>query len=310
MNQEEAIAFLAQQGLTVTESMTTPKRTNKQPKPVWLVTGRVDPFRQLLYDQGGGTRFTGRNTFSFWSDPTINLAEAIEEQGEASLGEQVAFKDERSQARADRSQERAQSQQSKSADAYRRSHAAVAGIPMGQPILVGHHSEGRHRRDIAKSHAAMGESVAASQYAEHLEERAAGSARQIKNRQTIEYMGNRLEEARTKLRAAEKRLQASPHNRYGLLDQADAEQAIAHWTAEIEAAGGMLSKETVNKKDWVFYIGKWYEVIRVSAKSVTVTGWLYPGGTTTIPYHCLNKEKGHKTAAQMQATKDEKAKTE
>lgn len=32
-------------------------------------------------------------------------------------------------------------------------------IPFGQPILVGHHSERRHRRDIAKMHAGMSASV-------------------------------------------------------------------------------------------------------------------------------------------------------
>lgn len=31
----------------------------------------------------------------------------------------------------------------------------VSGIPLGQPILVGHHSEGRHRRVINRAHAAM-----------------------------------------------------------------------------------------------------------------------------------------------------------
>ena len=307
MTPSEAIEYLTQQGLTVTESTTQPKKANKQPKPVWLVTGRVEPFRQLLYDQGGSTRFTGRNTFSFWNDPTIDLAELIEQNGAATIEEQVAFKDERSQACADRAQERAQAQQSKSTAAYNRSNAAVAGIPMGQPIMVGHYSEAGHRRDLAKSHTAMSQSVAASQYAEHLEGRANGSQRQISNRQTIEYMGNRLEEAQTQLRAAEKRLKASPENPHCQLDKADAEASIAHWTAAIDAAGGMLSKEVVSKGDWIYFIGTWYEVIRASAKSVTVTGWLYPGGTYVVPYHKL---KDHKTAAQMQEIQKDRAKTE
>src|ERR1700733_8393719 len=29
------------------------------------------------------------------------------------------------------------------------------GIPFGQPILVGHHSEGRHRRDLARIESGM-----------------------------------------------------------------------------------------------------------------------------------------------------------
>ena len=36
----------------------------------------------------------------------------------------------------------------------------ASGIPFGQPILVGHHSERRHRRAIERSHVAMGRGVA------------------------------------------------------------------------------------------------------------------------------------------------------
>ncbi|MDA9912862.1 DUF3560 domain-containing protein [Candidatus Nanopelagicales bacterium] len=39
-------------------------------------------------------------------------------------------------------------------------------IPLGQPILVGHHSERRHRRDIASFEAAIRRSVQASRAAE------------------------------------------------------------------------------------------------------------------------------------------------
>lgn len=35
--------------------------------------------------------------------------------------------------------------------AHQASHDATAGIPFGQPILVGHHSEGKHRRAIERS---------------------------------------------------------------------------------------------------------------------------------------------------------------
>ena len=245
--------------------------------------------------------------FSFWEDPTIDLAELIEQNGAATIEEQVGFKDERSQARADRAQERAQAQQSRSTAAYNRSNAAVEGIPMGQPIMVGHHSEARHRRDLAKSHTAMSQSVAVSQYAAHLGERATGSRQQISNRQTIKYMGNRLKEAQVKLRAAEKRLEKSPDNLHCQLDKADAEASIAHWTAAIDAAGGMLSKETVSKGDWVEFIGGWYEVIRSNKKSVTITNFLYPGGSYVVPYHKLG---GHRTAQQIQAAKDEKLKAE
>lgn len=49
----------------------------------------------------------------------------------------------------------------------------VSGIPLGQPILVGHHSEGRHRRAIAKADNAMRASIEADKRAGDLAARAA-----------------------------------------------------------------------------------------------------------------------------------------
>lgn len=43
---------------------------------------------------------------------------------------------------------------------------------MGQPILVGHHSEGRHRKDLDRSWSAMGKSVEYSNKAEAHESKA------------------------------------------------------------------------------------------------------------------------------------------
>ncbi len=48
----------------------------------------------------------------------------------------------------------------------------VSGIPFGQPILVGHHSEGRHRRTLARADAAMRRGIEAQQQAKELERRA------------------------------------------------------------------------------------------------------------------------------------------
>ena len=49
----------------------------------------------------------------------------------------------------------------------------ATGIPFGQPILVGHHSESRHRRTIEKADNAMRKSVEESGKAEEYERRAA-----------------------------------------------------------------------------------------------------------------------------------------
>lgn len=48
-------------------------------------------------------------------------------------------------------------------------------IPFGQPILVGHHSEGRHRRDLARIDNAFRKSYEAAKLAEHYDQKAAAA---------------------------------------------------------------------------------------------------------------------------------------
>lgn len=56
----------------------------------------------------------------------------------------------RKQARIDRLSERADKAADRSQAARAKAAAITDHIPLGQPILVGHHSEGRMRRDLAK----------------------------------------------------------------------------------------------------------------------------------------------------------------
>ncbi len=77
------------------------------------------------------------------------------------------------QARKERLEERAGKATDSSDAAYRASQQAVEGIVMGQPILVGHHSEGRHRRAIKRADDSMRKSVEEQRRAEELARRAA-----------------------------------------------------------------------------------------------------------------------------------------
>ena len=62
----------------------------------------------------------------------------------------MATGQERKQARADRYRKRALQAKTDSSAAYRRAEELVEHIPPGQPILVGHHSETKHRRHIKR----------------------------------------------------------------------------------------------------------------------------------------------------------------
>jgi hypothetical protein len=61
-----------------------------------------------------------------------------------------------------------------SQSAYESSHKILDAIPFGQPILVGHHSEKRHRRDLERSNNLMSKCVERSDMAKHHEQCADG----------------------------------------------------------------------------------------------------------------------------------------
>jgi hypothetical protein len=56
---------------------------------------------------------------------------------------------------------------------YQAAHDILDGIPPGQPILVGHHSEKRHRRDLQRADNHMRKSIEADETAKELAHRAA-----------------------------------------------------------------------------------------------------------------------------------------
>ena len=70
------------------------------------------------------------------------------------------------------------------ADAERRINSARSigsHIPLGQPILIGHHSEKRHRRDIERIDSNMRKSCESAKMADHHRNKAAGLASQLDN---------------------------------------------------------------------------------------------------------------------------------
>jgi hypothetical protein len=84
--------------------------------------------------------------------------------------------EERKAARIERMKERAGRLESAAAGAHEAARTIADRVPMGQPILVGHHSERRHRRDLDRMHTGLtkaatlrDEAVALQRRAEHAE---------------------------------------------------------------------------------------------------------------------------------------------
>lgn len=101
-------------------------------------------------------------------------AQAAERKPEAPAAAHRGREDyqERREARIDRLHARAESKAGEAESRMAAFHGIHEHIPMGQPILVGHHSEGRHRRDLERASAHADAALKAQTEARKLEERA------------------------------------------------------------------------------------------------------------------------------------------
>lgn len=88
---------------------------------------------------------------------------------------------ERRLARADRLRDWAEKRTARANGNFSRAHNLIKDIPLGQPILVGHHSEKRHRRTLERSDNAMRDAVESSKMATSMNLRAAEIEHQADN---------------------------------------------------------------------------------------------------------------------------------
>lgn len=86
---------------------------------------------------------------------------------------------ERLERKLEKREEWAEVRRAKADQALGRSRQIVGNIPLGQPILVGHHSEKRHRNAIKKSDNAMRRGLESADMADHHAGKAEGIARQL-----------------------------------------------------------------------------------------------------------------------------------
>jgi len=143
----------------------------------------------------------------------------------------------------------AEKAEARSNAAYHQSQSLVSGIPLGQPILVGHHSEKRHRRTLERSDNAMRRSCEAADLAKHHNSRADGIADQLDrsifsdDADAIERLGDRtdgLTAQRDRMKAinAYARKHGSPDGIQPPLTKDETDQIASH----IRFGGGTLAK--------------------------------------------------------------------
>ena len=298
---ENTFSSLEEAGLRVIESMTTPTRPGKEPRPVFIVAGKTAGFEETFRDLGG-RKFRGQ--WSFWSNPSDELFAAIKKFGRQTFAEQIEARVERKLDKAERYGDYFDNAESRAQAATRVADGIARHIPMGQPILVGHHSERRHRRDLDRIDSQMRKSIEESKKADYFSTKAANlerdAERMLKDRS---YLMNRIEEAEVYLRRLERH--AREYSDY-TARVIETEEKLNYWKgqlAAVEAAQKESGRRVASAKNVkvgfvVNYCGKWYEVVRVSKKSVTINNWLdVPTFTYRLRYADLRDFRDPKAAS-------------
>jgi 16S rRNA G1207 methylase RsmC len=139
----------------------------------------------------------------FTVDIVIDGAPRAMEQAEADRAERMEDRADALAAKATRKGEEAEAR-------YAAAQQIGDGIPMGQPVLVGHHSERGHRRDLKRMDTHMRKSVEAEREAQSAAERAETAARHMEARNNPRRVYRRIRTLEADQRKAERELTPCP----------------------------------------------------------------------------------------------------
>jgi hypothetical protein len=158
---------------------------------------------------------------------------------------------ERREAKAERLCDWADGRDAKASAARASSDAISSMIPFGQPILVGHHSEGRHRRDAARIENGMRSSIEDGRKADEMRaraeniERAAAHAIYSDDEDAAERLAERiagLEAQREKIKAANAAFRKEHRAELKGLTAWERDNAMPHRGYELTNLGGNISR--------------------------------------------------------------------
>lgn len=231
--------------------------------------------------------------------------------------EKEAAAQDRASVRADRMSARAERLDAEADRRLAASDAIIQSYPFGQPVLLGHHSQVAHERNLERAHthlekgvAAQREARVAAAAAERAEQAASGTEakstitaridrnealirsadRELGNHQTAQTIVDKLGADHPKIKAAgPARLGLRSPERIAQLEQikATALDAVTHDRAKLEAAGGIAyGQHNVEAGDFIKHRGGWLPVVRANAKTVSVpTGYSW---TDKLPWSKVN----------------------
>jgi len=261
----------------------------------------------------------------------FEVAIEVDDDETRSFAEAEQERYERAEDRADRFGGYAENAAVRSHAAWERSNQIAGRFEAGQPILAGHHSERRARADQARIHAAMSRSAEEDRKAGYWLERAKAAGDYQARRESVPATLRRIEGLEAEERSWERALKGEPDSRT-LLDaeggyrtaegryRERAGRELARIRGELDYWRGHVKKRQdegvkvwsaadFTKGDFVLYHSRWFEVLRVNGKSVTIPAMINDGPVVTkagarlgwadtVPYH---KVRGRKPAEEMPA---------
>lgn len=202
-----------------------------------------------------------------------------------SFAEKIEAQQQRADERAERFEDRAIAAEATSNSLHKQSRDMMSVIPMGQPILVGHHSEKADRNYRERAWNKLGAAVKAGDKAVYYAERAAtarctGSGAVYSD---PSYLGKRIKECHTEIKLLERRLEGKFYENsepQPISDdyRARLEEALAevydklefHETCLATCGKVVWSKETLKGKKEVLIRRNWEPIVRLNPTTVAV----------------------------------------
>ena len=181
-----------------------------------------------------------------------------------------------------------------------RAHDIAGRVPFGQPILVGHHSEGRMRAHYRRVETAQRTAVELDRAATTAAAAAGSAAATTGARYSPVTVANRIDRLGAELRAAQRSHDhAARAGHSDSLDRlagviADLTDQLGYWqdvrNEQIDAGTATnYGPDTVRPGDLVRIRGTWRKVVHANKKTVSVeTGYSW---TDTTPYHEIQAQR-------------------
>lgn len=211
---------------------------------------------------------------------------------------------ERMDDRADALRNKADRKGSASAARWDAAREIADGIPMGQPILVGHHSERRHRRDLQRMDSHQRASIELEKEADDAARGAASAEKHMAYRENPRVTLRRIKALEAERRGVQRNLDGYTRNfrnnageiymqdvtepaegrwrEQQLLLAADLDEKIRYWQAHVdkEIAEGRFNPvdlKAIKPGDEILYWNKWRTVIKVNKVTVSCeSGYSWP----------------------------------